>query len=51
MPWDQPNADIEDAVSKHTLILRALALVVLKSHIAVFSTTNTRNHATMVEEK
>ena len=32
-------------------ILRALVLVVLKSHIDIFSTTNTKKHAAMVERK
>ena len=34
-------------------VVRALVLVVLKSHIAflVFSTTNTKKQTTMVEEK
>ena len=32
-------------------ILRALVLVVLKSHIDIFSTTNTKKHAAMVEGK
>ena len=31
--------------------LRALALMVLKIHIAIFSTINTIKHAAMMEEK
>ena len=31
--------------------LKALALIVLKSYIAIFSTINTKKHAAMVEEK
>ena len=31
--------------------LRALVLMVLKSHIAIFSTTNTKKHAIMMERK
>ena len=31
--------------------LRALALMVLKIHIAIFSTINIKKHAAMMEEK
>ena len=36
-------------IARSEPLIRVLALVVLKSHIAIFSTTNNKNRVTLVE--
>ena len=50
-PYDAYDVGSREPKSTLLHLLRALVLVVLKSYIAIFSTTNAKKHAAMVEVK